>query len=234
MEFEITTSSENNRIETSKDIKEFSLKYQAMENFKKDNINNINIVNENIEKKLKSKIKPKKPKLRRYCCRKIGNTLCLLIDKMGNPLIMIGPHWPMYFCFCGFIFYLYSFLFYIDSLDLFFQFFGLFSFYLIFISFTGIFLLNPGYPERNENSLRGNPRDQYKYCIECKIWVRNNMIITHCTECGVCIEGEAIHFAWAGKCIGRKTIFFYHIFLVSIGIGMYFFISFWFYQYFKK
>ena len=38
-----------------------------------------------------------------FCYKRIGNTFCFLGDKFGNPKIVIGPHWPMYVCFCGFM-----------------------------------------------------------------------------------------------------------------------------------
>mgnify|MGYP003301599614 CR=1 FL=1 len=34
-----------------------------------------------------------------FCCKKLGNTYALFGDRDGNPLFIIGPHWPMYFCF---------------------------------------------------------------------------------------------------------------------------------------
>ena len=58
-------------------------------------------INEIISTDNKSKDKSKQIQNLRFCYKIIGNTLCLLSDKYGNPLIMIGPHWPMYVCFCG-------------------------------------------------------------------------------------------------------------------------------------
>jgi hypothetical protein len=38
-----------------------------------------------------------------FCYKRIGNTFCFCGDKLGNPTLVIGPHWPMYVCFCGFM-----------------------------------------------------------------------------------------------------------------------------------
>ena len=171
------------------------------------------------------KTKSKKVKLR-FCFKKLGHTLCLLSDKMGNPIIMIGPHWTMYIYFCGFIVTGYSLFFYRfwEKLNLFFKFAGISSLSLYYLSYTGTFLLNPGYPERDENSLSGIPRTKFKYCNECKIWERVDRKISHCNDCGVCVEGYDHHCPWTGKCIGRKTIFLFNTFLYSILVVILFFL----------
>ncbi len=188
-------------------------------------------INEIISTDNKSKDKSKQIQNLRFCYKIIGNTLCLLSDKYGNPLIMIGPHWPMYVCFCGlltlgYISYFYHFF---KQLNLFFKIFGISSYSLYFISYTGTFLLNPGYPERNEESLVGNPRIKYHYCFQCKIWIRVDMDASHCLECGVCIEGCDHHCPWTGKCIGRKTICYFYTFITSVFIVFLFFVTALFY-----
>ena len=171
------------------------------------------------------KVKTKKLKLR-FCFKKLGHTLCILSDKMGNPIIMIGPDWYMYVCFCSSISLGYSLFFFTfwTKLKLFYKIFGVLSYSIYFLSYTGTFLLNPGYPERNENSLKGLPKIKYKYCNKCKIYERIDRNIAHCIKCGVCIEGFDHHCPWTGKCIGRKTIHFFNTFLYSILIVILYFV----------
>ena len=38
-----------------------------------------------------------------YYYKRLGNTFSFFGDKNGDPLIIIGPHWPMYLCFCSFV-----------------------------------------------------------------------------------------------------------------------------------
>ena len=221
MEVKITSSSlseKDNKIEISNN--ESVPKFEDIVDIQNYNKNIIGLSSDH-----QSSTKQKTTKLR-FCCKKIGHTLCLLSDKMGNPLIMIGPHWPMYVCFCGLIVISYSAFFYnfFYKLNLFLKIFGLFSFGLYFISYTGTFLLNPGYPERNEESLKGNPRIKFKYCVECDMWVRIDRSISHCLECGVCIEGYDHHCPWTGKCIGRKTIYFFYAFITSVFVVLGFFV----------
>ena len=178
-----------------------------------------------------SKIKPKKDLFKKkreykFYCKKIGNTLCFFSDNFGNPLIMIGPHWPMYVFFCGGVTTGYFFFFKSFFLKLHFinKLFGIFSFLFFYITYTGVFALNPGYPKRDENSLAGKPRSIYKKCVYCDIWERVDMNITHCMDCGVCVEGYDHHCPWTGKCIGRKTIKFFYLFLTSVIIAFVFFV----------
>ena len=35
------------------------------------------------------------------CYKFVGNTIFLFMDKYDNPLLIIGPHWPLFACFFG-------------------------------------------------------------------------------------------------------------------------------------
>ena len=215
-----TFSEKDNKIEISKSSN-LPPKFEdivEIENYYNKNIN------DSISNEHPSNHKPKKL---RFCYKIIGNTLCLLSDKYGNPLIMIGPHWPMYVCFCGLISAGYFTFFYhfFKNLNLFFKLFGIGSYSLYFLSYSGVFLLNPGYPERNEDSLKGQPKKLYKYCVQCEIWERIDRSISHCVECGVCIEGYDHHCHWTGKCIGRKTILYFYTFVTSVFVVFLYFMS---------
>ena len=164
----------------------------------------------------------------KFCYKKIGNTFCFLSDKMGNPLIMIGPDWFLYIGFCGGVTVGYTcfLIFCWKKLNIFLQIIGIASYSFYFISYSGTFLLNPGYPERNEDSLNRRPKEKYKFCILCNIWVRIDRDISHCDECDICVEGYDHHCPWTGKCIGRKTQKYFYSFIASfILILLYFFSS---------
>ena len=38
----------------------------------------------------------------------------------------------------------------------------------------------------------------------------------HCFDCNVCVEGYDHHCPWTGKCIGKKNLAFFYVFLISI------------------
>ena len=161
-----------------------------------------------------------------FIYKKIGNTFCFLGDKRGNPKIIIGPHWPMYICFSSFMSFLFILLFYSiwNLLNLFLKISGIGTFLMFTFSYTFIFLANPGMPVINENSFIGKPRDKYKYCNECKIWVSNRRSTEHCFECNICVEGYDRHCPWTGKCIGKRNIYCFYIFITSIIFSFIYFV----------
>ena len=97
-----------------------------------------------------------------FCYKKIGNTFCFIGDKYGNPKILIGPHWPMYICFCSFMTFCFIMLFHSiwNMLNLFLKISGIANFFIFFFSYTYLFLANPGMPIINENSIMGKTRDK--------------------------------------------------------------------------
>ena len=210
----------DNKIEISKDTNSVP-KFEGIVDIQKYNSS----INEVSSTKYEIDTNPKKKNLK-FCCKKIGYTLCLFSDKMGNPRIMIGPHWPMYLFFCGGVTagYICFLIFCWKILNIIMIIIGFSSFSFFFISYTGTFLLNPGYPERNEESLVGKPRIRYRHCDDCDIWVRVDMKVVHCNECGVCVEKQDHHCPWTGKCIGRKNIYYFNMFLASIVVVFLFFI----------
>jgi len=163
---------------------------------------------------------------KKFLYKKIGNTFCFFSDNKGNPKIIIGPHWPMYICFCSFMCFIFIILFCSiwKMLNLFLRVSGVINFLIFFISYTFIFLANPGTPTINENSFIGKPRDKYKYCNECKIWVSNEKTTEHCFECNICVEGYDHHCPWTGKCIAKNNIYFFYIFISSILFSFVYFV----------
>ncbi len=157
-----------------------------------------------------------------FCYKKIGNTFCFFGDKFGNPLLVIGPHWPMYVCFCGFMSFIFMLLFYSfwDLLNSTLKILGVLNFCLYFFSYTYIFIVNPGFPTINENSFIGMPREKYKYCNECKIWVSNDRNTEHCFDCNVCVEGYDHHCPWTSKCVGKNNLLIFNIFLKILFINI--------------
>ena len=60
------------------------------------------------------------------------------------------------------------------------------------------------------------PREKYKYCNECKIWVSNEKTTEHCFECNVCVEGYDHHCPWTGKCIAKDNLKSFYVFVYSL------------------
>ena len=153
-----------------------------------------------------------------FCYKKIGNMFTFCGDKDGNPLIMIGPHWPMYVCFSSILsglLFLFFFGFWIH-LNFIFKLLGILIYSTFILSYTYTFLINPGYPKNNLESQNGEPRNKFRYCERCKIWVNIEKKTNHCFECDICIEWYDHHCPWTGKCIGKRNATSFYIFLVSV------------------
>ena len=180
--------------------------------FNKDNRNN------NIKSNKNERPGVLNRKLSQYFYRRIGNTFTFFGDKDGSPLFVIGPHWPMYICFCSFICIGYIFFFYYfwENMSLFIRISGIIILLTFFISYTMTFLVNPGIPKYDENAIMGQPREKYRFCDSCKIWIDMDKNTAHCFDCNVCVEGYDHHCPWTGKCIGRNNMKYFYTFLMSI------------------
>ena len=89
--------------------------------------------------------------------------------------------------------------------------------WLVFLLFnffyTYTFLINPGYPKRDETSIKGGMN--MKYCGVCEMWV-NKKGTVHCDECDICIEGYDHHCPWTSKCIGKRNMWSFIGFVVMV------------------
>ncbi|MCQ2817347.1 MAG: hypothetical protein MJ252_08795, partial [archaeon] len=134
-------------------------------------------------------------KSKSFCCKRIGNMFALFGDRDGNPLFMIGPHWPMYICFssvmsAGVILFLFGFW---NNLHIVFKILGLIIYSTYMLSYTYTFLINPGYPKNDLDSRTGEPRNKFRWCDKCKMWVNVEKKTNHCFECNICVEGYDHH-----------------------------------------
>jgi len=66
------------------------------------------------------------------------------------------------------------------------------------------------------NAMRIEGGIQRIECGQCKML--RPTTASHCYECKLCIEGLDHHCPWTGKCIGKRTIFYFHAFLVLLCI----------------
>ena len=154
-----------------------------------------------------------KPRYYRF----VGRTIFLFMDKYDNPLLIIGPHWPLFACFFSCINILY--LIVIFNLWSRFGFkskiINQVSYWLYNLSYSYTSLINPGYPKNNYGRRTGNPRDEYYFCSECKFYIKRNSGAQHCDDCGICIEGLDHHCPWTSHCVGKNNIITFYIFIVS-------------------
>ena len=139
---------------------------------------------------------------------KLGNCHAFFGNKNGDPFFIIGPQWPMFIALTTIVNGLIYFLLikFWKSYSNFFRGLGIFFVNFFQITFTHCFIVNPGFPKNDIGRQTGIPKENYKFCPECKFYYDLNKKVNHCFDCGICIEGYDHHCPWVSKCIGNKNL----------------------------
>lgn len=153
-----------------------------------------------------------------YFYKRIGKVYSFFANKNGDPLLIIGPQWPMYIFLTGLVFavvvtFLYCFW---DIYTTSFKVIGIIFLFLFQLSYTYTFVINPGYPHNDNDRKNGEPREDFRFCSDCKFYVSVHKKVNHCYDCGICVEGYDHHCPWTSKCIGRKNLYSFYMFMTSI------------------
>ena len=164
----------------------------------------------------------------KFFYRKKGNTHQFFGNSNGDPLIIIGPQWFFIICLTSFI----SFLFIIiiralwNNISYYIKILGFFIYFLFLFSYLYTALINPGFPLNNEESKIGEPKEKFRFCDICKIYVNIQLKTVHCVDCDICIEGLDHHCPWTSKCIGKRNYKSFSVFVCSVfTLIVYFFIA---------
>jgi hypothetical protein len=158
-----------------------------------------------------------------YYYKKIGKTYTFFGDKDGNPLLIIGPQYPLFIFFMILLsfFYFGVLSFFWKNISISVKIVLIIIYIIYFISYVYTAIINPGYPKHNLDSRTGEPKNKYKFCNICKMYVNKEKLTFHCEECHICIEGRDHHCAWCGKCIGKRNLCSFYIWLFSL-VGLIF------------
>jgi len=164
-----------------------------------------------------------------------GNMIMMCYNSNGEPLIVIGPHWPFTICMMIFISTFTFFYFYflknllnnvVKNIGYGISFVQMFSYFLIFI-------LNPGIPQKelwienyfkNKNNSSSEEIGSYRICNICKIVRRSSDNTHHCDDCNICIKGVEHHSSLISKCVSKKNKTLFMIFIFSTFVLMVYFI----------
>ena len=149
---------------------------------------------------------------------KLGNCHAFFGNKNGDPFFIIGPQWPMFIALTTIVNGLIYFLLikFWKSYSNFFRGLGIFFVNFFQITFTHCFIVNPGFPKNDIGRQTGIPKENYKFCPECKFYYDLNKKVNHCFDCGICIEGYDHHCPWVSKCIGNKNLYSFYFFMTGI------------------
>jgi len=220
-----TSESENNTEDTmeniikekkSKKLKHKKRKEKLSKIFVND-INNLKIVNKGKNSKSENLIKTNNNSSKSKYYKFVGHTIFVFMDKEDNPLLIIGPEWPLFVCF----FSLVNILYFIVTIKFWNKFsyrsklINQISYWAFTLSYSFTALINPGYPKNNHGRKTGYPRDEYYFCPECHFYVRRKTNASHCYDCGICIEQQDHHCPWTSHCVGKNNIISFYIFIIS-------------------
>eukprot|EP00826_Nyctotherus_ovalis_P043094 TRINITY_DN4508_c0_g2_i2.p1 TRINITY_DN4508_c0_g2~~TRINITY_DN4508_c0_g2_i2.p1 ORF type:complete len:149 (+),score=35.28 TRINITY_DN4508_c0_g2_i2:388-834(+) len=93
------------------------------------------------------------------------------------------------------------------------------------LSYTATALINPGMPRPKpvaRSRLEAIKGDGMLYCKTCNVEREAGRNVAHCSDCDVCVEGFDHHCPWTGKCIGRRNVVPFYVFLVTTAILIYY------------
>ena len=56
----------------------------------------------------------------------------------------------------------------------------------------------------------------FRICRKCNIVMDLDKRTSHCVECGICIMSNDHHCPWTSKCVGKKNIWMFNGFLMTL------------------
>jgi hypothetical protein len=57
----------------------------------------------------------------------------------------------------------------------------------------------------------------FRVCRKCNIVMDLDKGTEHCVECGICVMNNDHHCPWTSKCVGKKNLWIFNCFLISLG-----------------
>uniref|UniRef100_A0AAV1U220 Palmitoyltransferase n=1 Tax=Peronospora matthiolae TaxID=2874970 RepID=A0AAV1U220_9STRA len=157
----------------------------------------------------------------RRCCVRFGHThvLCSLSPQRYGyfpATCHVGPHWGCllvtYFLALGPFVFL---LLFVNELRLGLQVALFASMCVTTVSLTLVACSDPGVVFQDVDS-DVEDGESAIVCAQCE--VRRPFDASHCSDCGVCIRELDHHCPWTGKCIGKRTIKLFYVFLTCISL----------------
>lgn len=150
--------------------------------------------------------------------RSFGRVRPYFLRNKEEPDITIGPHYWLSIVFMLFfsIFLTIFYIYFNEKVKIYEKIIGIGLGILLFTSYLYTCLVNPGIPNLDNYYLIENSTVHIKKCRECRNYIRMDMLTKHCYDCGVCVEGYDHHCPWIGKCVGRKNLFAFYVFVSSM------------------
>ncbi|KAG6613426.1 uncharacterized protein IUM83_04534 [Phytophthora cinnamomi] len=161
------------------------------------------------------------PSARGRCCVRYGRTrvLCSLSRAYGPfpSTCHVGPHWGcMLVTYCLAV--APAFLFFAHDLLAGLRVALLVSICLTTAAFTMVACSDPGvvFEDLEASTRLQGDVERGVICAQCE--VRRPLNASHCSDCGVCVRELDHHCPWTGKCVGKRTIKWFYVFLTLISL----------------
>ena len=162
--------------------------------------------------------------------KKCGNVFCFYYIKK-YPLFTLGPQFYyalLLFFFINLLFIFCIILVYVKY-NIIFLTVGILIYIFVISSQLYTTFINQGIPQRkwflsdeiifkiinDDNFYKKFNSEDYKVCKRCNILIDKKLKIVHCDICNICCEYYDHHCTWIGKCIGKKNLLSFKIFVYS-------------------
>ena len=156
-----------------------------------------------------------------HCCLRVGATWLICGKKRGRwPLQwFVGPDWCCMLCTYTLVLVpTAAFIIFIGEHHWAARYGAVLTGSATLVAFSSAACSDPGVIYR-EASETGNEGDVHS-CRRCDV-IRPHEA-RHCYECQVCIDDLDHHCPWTGKCIGKRTLFAFHLFLICLSVHILF------------
>lgn len=135
----------------------------------------------------------------------------------SEPLVIIGPQLSYFIWIFTFVSFFSIFIYSLKTAS----FWGNIIYITGYIFFASCYILlmmtNPGIPKDKKHYDINELNSKYRQCKKCNcIFRKKGLVVNHCEECGICVEGCEKHSNWATKCIGKKNRIIYKAWIASI------------------
>lgn len=139
-----------------------------------------------------------------------------ILARVCGENFMLGPHWCMLYCtylvVIGVSVIIYGLV--LTSRQDIERIIGLTLTILCILALTVLAVKDPGVVPNSSEPVG----ELSTFCEKCDSYRPHGAI--HCNDCQVCIEEYDHHCPWSSKCIGKKNVLWFHVFLSILFILM--------------
>ena len=149
-----------------------------------------------------------------------GNYMMFFKYRSNDYICAIGPHWYVSVIGFGIIAAVGGLILVplFNQINIFIKVGYLFFYLFALLNYLIMFFKSPGIiPQKRNFELSKDIENKKQYeCLTCLSLKTQKAY--HCEECDVCIEEFDHHCIWVGKCVGKRNLVNFYIFVVSIPV----------------